>query len=59
MTMCEKLRRHSLYHYLRPKSGMSNHNRTNLSLMNFERFGFAFGCPLGSPMNPELKCDVY
>ncbi|KAM7303759.1 neprilysin-11-like [Ixodes scapularis] len=59
MTMCEKIRRRSLYFFLHASQRIPNHYRTNLPLMNFERFAEAFNCPLGSPMNPELKCDVY
>ncbi|XP_075550411.1 neprilysin-21-like [Dermacentor variabilis] len=59
MTMCEKIRGRAFYYDLHPKKLVPNHHRTNLALMNFDRFAIAFDCPLGSPMNPELKCDVY
>ncbi|XP_065283149.1 neprilysin-1-like isoform X1 [Dermacentor albipictus] len=59
MTMCEKIRGRAFYYDLHPKKLVPNHHRTNLALMNFDRFAVAFDCPLGSPMNPELKCDVY
>ncbi|KAH6928439.1 hypothetical protein HPB50_015968 [Hyalomma asiaticum] len=58
-TMCEKIRSRAFYYDLHPKKLVPNHHRTNLALMNFDRFAVAFDCPLGSPMNPELKCDVY
>uniref|UniRef100_A0A5K4F8K8 Peptidase_M13 domain-containing protein n=1 Tax=Schistosoma mansoni TaxID=6183 RepID=A0A5K4F8K8_SCHMA len=28
-------------------------------LVNNNRFARAYGCPVGSPMNPKLKCDVW
>ena len=33
--------------------------RTNLPLMNFEKFAEAFSCPQGSRMNPENKVRVW
>ncbi|XP_077551211.1 neprilysin-1-like [Haemaphysalis longicornis] len=59
MTMCEKSRRNSVYNYLYPSKLIPNHQRTNLALMNFDRFAIAFNCPVGTPMNPDTKCEVY
>uniref|UniRef100_A0A5K4FB56 Peptidase_M13 domain-containing protein n=1 Tax=Schistosoma mansoni TaxID=6183 RepID=A0A5K4FB56_SCHMA len=28
-------------------------------LVNNNRFARAYGCPVGSPMNPKMKCDVW
>lgn len=33
--------------------------RVNGPLRNFAGFAQAFGCPLGSYMNPKRKCDVW
>ncbi|KAL1483677.1 hypothetical protein MTO96_012515 [Rhipicephalus appendiculatus] len=59
MTMCEKTRRHAVFYYLYPSLHIPKHHRTNIALMNFDRFAAAFNCPVGSPMNPDAKCDVY
>ncbi|XP_065282740.1 neprilysin-1-like isoform X3 [Dermacentor albipictus] len=59
MTMCEKSRRHAVSYYLYTARHIPNHLRTNIALMNFDRFAIAFNCPVGSPMNPDAKCDVY
>ncbi|KAL3227162.1 hypothetical protein MRX96_004343 [Rhipicephalus microplus] len=59
MTMCEKSRRHAVFYYLYPSNHIPKHQRTNIALMNFDRFATAFNCPVGSPMNPDAKCDVY
>ncbi|CAI2726285.1 unnamed protein product [Schistosoma spindalis] len=29
------------------------------ALVNNKRFARAYGCPVGSPMNPDTKCDVW
>ncbi|XP_077507752.1 neprilysin-1-like [Amblyomma americanum] len=56
---CEVTRKHSIYHFLRPREQAPNRFRTLIPLMNFERFSSAFGCKTGTIMSPDQKCLVW
>lgn len=36
-----------------------NNFRLNVPLMNIPEFSEAFKCPIGSPMNPMKKCQLF
>lgn len=59
LSRCEVSRKRSMYSYLNPRETIPNRFRTIIPLMNFERFSEAFGCRVGTIMNPEQKCIVW
>ncbi|KAL1428447.1 hypothetical protein MTO96_002823 [Rhipicephalus appendiculatus] len=59
LSRCEVARKRSMYSYLNPRETTPSRYRTIVPLMNFERFSEAFGCRVGTIMNPEQKCIVW
>ncbi|XP_077510151.1 neprilysin-1-like isoform X1 [Amblyomma americanum] len=59
LSRCEVSRKRSMYSYLNPRETIPSRFRTIIPLMNFERFSEAFGCRVGTIMNPEQKCIVW
>ncbi|XP_077508535.1 neprilysin-1-like [Amblyomma americanum] len=61
MSRCKVTRKHSIYHFLRPREQAPNRFRSwrLIPLMNFERFSSAFGCKTGTIMSPDQKCLVW
>ncbi|CAN8015641.1 unnamed protein product [Ixodes persulcatus] len=59
LSRCEVARKRSMYFFLKPRDAIPNRFRTIIPLMNFERFADAFGCRVGTIMNPEQKCIVW
>ncbi|KAH8868048.1 Neprilysin-4 [Schistosoma japonicum] len=58
-TLCGHHRGEALEEYINRFPYPLERERVNKPLSNSEKFAKAFGCPIGSPMNPHKKCRLY
>jgi predicted metalloendopeptidase len=56
---CEKMTEQAAVHQLMTDPHSLAWLRVRGTLSNHPHFAQAFGCPLGSPMNPQTKCSVW
>uniref|UniRef100_A0A8R1IKH6 Peptidase_M13 domain-containing protein n=1 Tax=Caenorhabditis japonica TaxID=281687 RepID=A0A8R1IKH6_CAEJA len=58
LLLCSAYNTKTLNDQLRDPHGVNNF-RVNGVNANLKEFAEAFQCPLGSPMNPEKKCELF
>jgi predicted metalloendopeptidase len=56
---CQLTRPQYQLELLKSDTHAPSHVRVTASLRNSNEFAAAFGCPLGSPMNPRQKCTIW
>ncbi|TNN05250.1 Neprilysin-4 [Schistosoma japonicum] len=56
---CGNERGKALEYYIKRTPYVARRERVNLALSNSVEFAEAYHCPIGSPMNPPVKCKVY
>ncbi|KAF9292536.1 hypothetical protein BGZ68_003442 [Mortierella alpina] len=56
---CRKMRPEVLASYVQTSRYSPNNWRVNGALQNSDQFARAFGCSAGSPMNPQVKCQLW
>uniref|UniRef100_A0AC35U5P2 Peptidase_M13 domain-containing protein n=1 Tax=Rhabditophanes sp. KR3021 TaxID=114890 RepID=A0AC35U5P2_9BILA len=58
-TWCEVTRKESINYILDTDSHSLGEYRVNVPLQNYPQFATIFKCPVGSPMNPYKKCQIW
>ncbi|BFZ01630.1 hypothetical protein BsWGS_04669 [Bradybaena similaris] len=56
---CSKWTDHGLFYHILTDPHSPGSARVNGALSNSQTFNWAFKCPLDSPMNPRVRCEVW